>query len=223
MSLFSKPKAVIWPKTTTVDLYLDRAENNIFSVEANLWHPMTSAEVQSLDLLLTQNHVDTASILIPDDVVFTKSFVYDSEITTIDKSEVIGLAESFVHVKIDPDFMDYKLIPSNGKTVILAHIFDRAKVEALRTNLAQIHLKSFSFESVSQAIAKIISLKFADEYFLIYPLSSNEYTLLLSRKDSVYLTANLKGTSLEVQKIINYSNLYFSRPTTKFYTPTIKL
>lgn len=219
MSLFSKPKAVLWPKDGTTELYLDRPENNVFPIDINLWKTCTPAEIQSLTLFLAQNKVDSCTILIPDDVVFTKSFIYDSEITTIDKTEVIGLAASFVKFKIHPDFIDYRLIPAAGKTIILSHIFDKSKVEALKTNLEALKLKSFAFESVSQAISKVISLRFDGEYFLIYPLSGHEYTLMLSKKDSVYLTANIKGPDLEVQKIINYSNLYFPVRTTKFYLP----
>jgi len=219
MSLFSKPKTVLWSKSGTTTLYFDRMENNIFPVDIDIWKTCTPAEIQSLTLLLSQNKVDSCTILIPDDVVLTKSFIYDSEITSIDKSEVIGLAESFVKFKINPDYIDYRLIPTSGKTIILAHIFDKTKVEALKINLESLKLKSFSFESVSQAISKVISLRFSGEYFLVYPLSEHEYTLLLSKKDSVYLTANLKGPDLEVQKIINYSNLYFPAQTTKFFIP----
>jgi hypothetical protein len=219
MSFFSKTKAVLWPKSATTDLYLDRVENNVFSVDIDLWKTCTSTEIQSLVLLLGQNKVDICTILIPDDVVVTKSFIYDSEITSIEKAEVIGLAESTVHFKIHPDYLDYRLIPTSGKTTILAHIFDKSKIESLKTNLDLLKLKSFAFESVSQSISKVISLRFPGEYFLIYPLSKSEYTLSLSKKDSVYLTANLKGPELDVQKIINYSNLYFPTLTTKFYVP----
>lgn len=219
MSFFSKPKAVLWPKSTSTDLYLDRTENNVFSVDINLWKPCSAVEIQSLILLFDQNKTDSCTILIPDDVVVTKSFIYDSEISSIEKSEVISLAESTVHFKIHPDFIDFRLIPTSGKTIILAHIFDKSKIESLKTNLDLLKLKKFGFESVSQSISKVISLKFNGEYFLIYPLTKNEYTLSLSKKDSVYLTANLKGPELDVQKIINYSNLYFPAHTTKFYVP----
>ena len=219
MSLFSKPKAVLWPKDQSVDLYIDKVENNIFSLDINLWKASSESEIQSLNLLLSQNKIDSCTILVPDDVVFTKSFLYDSEIKSIDKSEVVSLAESFVHFKIHPDYIDYKLIQNSGKTIIQAHIFDKTKIESLKTNLGLLKLKSLTFESVSQSISKIIASRFNGEYFLLYPLNQTEYTLLLSQKDSVYLTANLKGTLLDVQKIINYSNLYFSSVTTKFYLP----
>jgi len=44
--------------------------------------------------------------------------------------------------------------------------------------------------------------------------------LILAKGNSVYLTATLKGTSLDIQKIINYSKLYFSTAIKKIFTPT---
>jgi hypothetical protein len=220
MPMFSRPKAVLWPKANSVDLYLDKSENNIFSLDLNLWHTCSASELQSLDLLLSQNSVTECTILVPDDIVFTKSFIYDSEITSIDKNEVIGLAESFINFKIHPDFIDYRLIPSSGKTIILAHIFEHSKINTLETNLKSLHLKSYSLKSVSDSIAHIISQKFDGEYFLIFPQSLGEYTLLLAKNDAVYLTSTLKGKELEIQKIINYSKLYFPTLTTKFYIPS---
>ncbi len=219
MSLFSKPKVVLWPKSNSTDIYLDKSDNNIFSLDVSLWKTCSDIEIQSVNSLFTQQKITNLTILVPDDVIYTKSFVYDTEIKTIDKAEVIGLAESFINFKIDPEYIDYKLIQSSGKTIIQSHIFDKSKIEALKSNLSLLKLESFSFESVSQAISKIISSRYDKEYFLLYPLNQNEFTLLLSQGDSVFLTSNLKGPDLEVQKIVNYSKLYFSSPTTKFYVP----
>ena len=72
------------------------------------------------------------------------------------------------------------------------------------------------------AIAKVVSTFFDQEYFFLYPLNQTESTLLLARKDSVFLTANVKNNALDIQKIINYSNLYFSAPITKIYVPANK-
>ncbi len=44
--------------------------------------------------------------------------------------------------------------------------------------------------------------------------------MILAKGNSVYLTATLKGTSLDIQKIINYSKLYFSTAIKKIFTPT---
>jgi hypothetical protein len=86
--------------------------------------------------------------------------------------------------------------------------------------LELLQLKSISYESVSQAIANVISQKNSGEYFLVYPTFANEFLLLLAAGNSVYLTAIIKGKDLEIQKLINYSKLYFPNIVTKFYVPT---
>ena len=220
MALFSKPRVVIWPKDNSVNIYLDRADNNIFSLDINLWKNCSESDLQALSTLFTEQGIDTATILIPDDVVFTKSFIYDTQITEIDKNEVIGLAKSFISFKISPDHINYDLVQSNGKTIIQARIFEKSKITALEDNLHSLSLKSFSFESVSQSIANIISQKFSDQYFLIYPLENSEYLLMLAAKDSIYLTSIIKGKELEIQKLINYSKLYFPSIVTKIFVPS---
>ena len=85
MSLFSKPKLIFWPKAKTVELYVDRKENNTLSFDINLWQKCTEKDLESLALYLKQNKFDSISFLIPDDVIFTKSFTYDTKIESIDK------------------------------------------------------------------------------------------------------------------------------------------
>lgn len=220
MALFSKPRVVIWPKNNSVNIYLDRADNNIFSLDINLWKSCSESDLQALSTLFAEQGIDTATLLIPDDVVFTKSFIYDSEITEIDKNEVIGLAKSFISFKISPEYINYDLVQSSGKTIIQARIFEKSKITALEDNLHSLSLKSFSFESISQSIANIISHKFSDQYFLIFPLDNSEYLLMLAANDSVYLTSIIKGKELEIQKLINYSKLYFPSIVTKIFVPS---
>lgn len=225
MSLFSNPSCIVWPRLSSVDIYLDKTSGNVFSLDLSLWQECTPAQIQSLALSFKQNNIDSCTILLPDDVVFTKSFIYDSVISTIDKSEVIGLAESFINFKINPERIDYQLIPTDNKTIILAHIYDHNKMLALENNLKALNLKSYQFVPVSQAISDLISSKLSDtpqEYFVIHPLNQNEYTLTLASGKVVYLTSNLKGDTLDIQKIINYSKLYFPNVTSKFYLPSDK-
>ncbi len=222
MSLFSKPKLVLWPKSKTIDLYLDRKENNTFSFNLNLWQDLSSKDLEPLALYLNQNKFSSASILIPDDVVITKSFTYDSKIDNIDKKEVISLASNFVNFQIDPNSIEYKLSQENDKTIIQAFIYDKPKMDILKTNLGKIGLGSFFIKSVSVAISTVISSIYKQEFFLVYPLNDQEYTLLLSKDNSVYLTVNVKGPSLDIQKIVNYSNFYFSSVTKKIYLPSDK-
>lgn len=221
--LFSKkPVTVLWPKFDNVAVYRDQKENNTFSVDLNLWTKLSESEISTLRNYLAQNQITQCTILIPDDILLTKSFLYDSKIDSIDKNEVIGLAESFVPFKINPDAIDYNLVEAEERTIIQSRIFDQSKINHLKENLDQLNLHSYSFVSVSASIVKVVNTFFDQEYFFLYPLNQTESTLILARKDSVFLTANVKNSALDIQKIINYSNLYFSTPTSKIYLPANK-
>jgi hypothetical protein len=219
MSFFSKPKLVLWPKAKTVELYFDRKENNTLSFDLNLWQKCSDKDLESLSLYFQQNRFDNISVLIPDDIVFTKSFTYDSKIESIDKKEVISLATNLVNFEIDPDAIEYKLTQVNDKTIIQSFIYDKPKLDQLKENLSIIGVKISHLTSVSAAISNIISSIYKQEFFLLYPLNDQEYTLLLSKNNSVYLTVNIKGPSLDIQKVINYSTFYFSSITKKIYIP----
>jgi len=222
MSIFSKSKIVIWPKSQSLEIYQDKKENNNLSFDINLWTTHDEAGLQPLALYVKQNKIEACTVLVSDDIIITRSFIYDSQISEIDKKEVIGLAEGFVKFKIDPSSIEYKLVPGDNKTVIQSTIFDKSKIDTLISNLEKTGIKSCSIKTVSSSISNAVSTFFDKEYFLLYPLNSSEYTLILSKGSSVYLTSNFKGSSLDIQKIINYSNLYFSNPTTKIYLPQNK-
>lgn len=222
MSLFSKPKVVFWPKDKSLEIYIDKKENNHFTLDINLWQENSDKDLESLTNYLSQNKINECSVLLPDDVILTKSFIYDTKIDQIDKKEVIGLAESFVPFKIDPESINYTLIQETNKTIIQSTIFDVSKMAVLRNNLTKLSLQINNFTSVSSAISKVLSHIYTNQFFLIYPLNDNEYTLLLSKNNIVYLTNNFKGSSLDIQKTINYSNLYFSTPANKVYYPENK-
>ncbi len=219
MSFFSKPKLILWPKTKTVDLYVDRKENNTISFDLNLWQKCSDKDLESISLYIKQNKFNSVSVLIPDDVVFTKSFTYDTKIDSIDKKEVIGLAANLVNFKIDSEALDYKITQINNKTIIQSFIYDKPKLDQLKSNLEIIGVRVSQLTPVSAAISNTVSSIYKQEFFLIYPLNDQEYTLLLSKNNSVYLTINLKGPSLDIQKIVNYSNFYFSSLTKKIYIP----
>lgn len=220
MSFFSKPKIVLWPKTKSVDVYIDRKENNTLSFDFNLWQKCSDKDLESLALYFKQNKIDSVSVLVPDDIIFTKSFTYDTKIESIEKKEVIGLASNLVNFKIDPEAIDYKLIQTEDKkTIIQSFIYDKPKLDQLTANLESIDVKISKLNSVASAISNTISSIYKQDFFLIYPLNDQEYTILLSKDNSVYLTANLKGPSLDIQKILNYSTFYFSNITKKVYAP----
>jgi len=219
MSLFSKPKVILWPRDKSVEIYINRAENNRVILDLDLWRPKTLQELEPLAFFFQKNKISNCSVLIPDDIALTKSFIYDTKIDAIDKKEVIGLAESFVPFKIDSEAIEYNLIQGEDKTIIRSVIFEKSKTDNLEKNLAQINININLLRPVSDAISNVVSSIYKQEFFLIYPLNEHEYTLLLSKDNQIYLTANFKGPELDIQKTINYSNLYFSTPAKKLYYP----
>lgn len=219
MSFFSKPKVVVWPKDKSIEIYFHRKDNNFFSIDINLWTEKQTKDLESFIFFLRQNKIDSVSVLIPDDVAVTKSFVYDTKIESIDIKEVIGLASGFINFKIDPDSIDYSLIQTEDKTIINSIIYDKSKFDNLKNNLTQAGLKIEFYQPVSAAISSVISTICLSEFFLIYPLNEHEYTLLLSKNNQVYLTSNFKGPDLDIQKTVNYAQLYFSNPVKKIYYP----
>lgn len=219
MSLFSRPKTIIWPKAQSTEIFLDKKENNFFSSEINLWQDLSEADQQSLSFYIKQNGIKECAVLIPDDIVVTKSFIYDSKITTIDVKEVVGLAESFVHFRVFDDSIDYNLVPAGEKTIIQARIFQKDKYDILKANLSKLGLVILETVPVSASITKIFSAVCPAEYFLFYPHGTAEVTLILAKGDSVFLSTNLKKNALDIQKLINYSKLYFNSIITKIFVP----
>jgi len=219
MSLFSKPKVVIWPKNKSVEIYLNKKENNFFSLDIDLWVKQTEKDLEGLYLFLQQNKVTSFSVLIPDNIVVTKSFVYDTKIDSIDVKEVIGLASNAVDFDISPEYLNYSLIQGEDKTIINALIFNKSKFEVLKENLLLLKSQIDNYTPVSTAISNVVSKVFLGEFFLVYPLNNNECTLLLSKNNQIYLTANFKKVNLDIQKTINYAQLYFSNPVKKIYYP----
>lgn len=217
MPLFAKPKIVFYPKSSNLEIYLDKKENNISSFDINLWKDQSETDLQPLAYFLKQNKITEATVLISDDIALTKSFIYDSKISSIEKKEVIGLAESFISFKIDPEYLEYQLINSGEKTIIKATIYQKEKLSILKNNLSILGFTNISTISVSSAISKIISKFNSDQYFMVYPLDQKDYLLFLSSGPDVYLSTVIKGPVLDIQKIINYSTLYFKDPTQKIY------
>lgn len=219
MSLFSKHKVILWPKAKTTEVYIDQKEKNNLSFDVSLWKELGDKDLESLATYFHQNKINSVSVLLPDDVVFTKSFTYDTQIDTIDKKEVIGLATNLVDFEIDPDGINYNITQIDNKTIIQALICDKPKLDQLGSNLQKIGININQLTPVSSAITNVITNIYKDDFFLIYPLNESEYTLSLSKNGSVYLTNNLKGPNLDIQKIVNYSKLYFSKITKKIYLP----
>lgn len=219
MSLFSKPRAFLWPRPQSVDVYLSDGSPNTYSFDLNLWETKSEADLLPLRDFFHSQKIDKISLLLPDDVVLTKSFIYDSPITTIDPKEIVLLAQSFVNFEIDAQAIEYQLSPLDSKTIIRATIRDQKKLGPVLQNLATLGLPVTAITSVAASISKAISTVDSESYFAIYPLTKTEYVLLLARGPILYLTSIIKSFPADLQKIINYSHLYFSTTTQKFFIP----
>ncbi|MDD4106518.1 MAG: LytR C-terminal domain-containing protein [Candidatus Shapirobacteria bacterium] len=222
MSFFLKPKVVIWPKNKSLEVFLDKKDNNFFSLDLNLWDDRPEKELESFLFFIRQNKINNCSVLIPDDIAVTKSFVYDTKIESIDKKEVIGLAMGCVNFEINTDSIEYSLVQQENKTIINAIIFDKLKLDKLKNNLAKTGLEINLLRPVSAAITNVISSIYLSEYFFVYPLNTHEYTLFLAKDNQVYLSTNFKGPAFDIQKTLNYAQLYFSTPVKKLYVPENK-
>ncbi len=220
MALFSKPKVIIWPQANSVEVFIDKDSNNHVSFDISLSKPQTQADLEPIIFFCKKNNIKDIHLLLSDDLVLTKSFVHDSTISQIDQNELSLLAKSSVDFEIDPNFIVSSLVPRQGKTIIKSHILKPKKFTNLVVNLKSLGLNIISLTSVSQALAHLFTNFYDQDYFLLFPLSKTRRLFFLAQKGSVYLSEVLKGDKLEVQKIINYSKLYFDTLTTKFFSPS---
>ena len=218
MSLFSAPKVVLLPKKDSLEIYLGKKDNNAFTFNIDLFKDLPDSEIQPLLDFFKSNSKEVYCCL-PDDVSVTKSFIYDSKAENLDKKEIKALAESSITFPIEPEFIDFQLDQNlPDKTIIRAKISDASKLTILQKNLAKLGLTVRQYETVSQLIANVVVSFYKDDYFFVYP-TSGELFLILAKGQSVFLTTKLKGASPELQKIINYSPLYFQKNTTKIFVP----
>lgn len=95
MSLFKSPKVVIWPKAKVLEIYQPKSDDNILSFDINLWETLADPEIERLNLFFKSNHFTEATVLVSDDVVFTRTFIYDSPATSVSSNEIVTLAAPF--------------------------------------------------------------------------------------------------------------------------------
>ena len=77
MSTSKLSSVVFWPKADTLNIYFAKSEDNLISFEINLWKLQSDEEITRLSAFLKSRRITSASVLVDDDVVFTRSFVYD--------------------------------------------------------------------------------------------------------------------------------------------------
>jgi hypothetical protein len=219
MSLFGGQRVVIWPKAKTLDIYLNRHDDNILSFDINLWQTLPDTEITRLSQFLKSNHFTSATVLIEDNVVFTKSFIYDQAVATLDPKEVVALSKDMVNFDIDPASVTFELVPKGDKTLVSTRIFNQKKLAPLLKNLSLLHLK-LKYSAVSESLAKVFSGFYQEPFFVFYPLDSDsEYIAALCARGKVYFTSPIKKALPEVKKIINYSKSYFSTHVSKVFLP----
>lgn len=219
MSLFSKPKVVLWPKKDSLEIYFDKTDNNTLSFETDLWQSQSEDSLKNLASFFQKNNISQVYVILDDTYVITKTFIYDSVITTLDPSEVITLAKDSVEFKISPEAVTFDLEPDNERTLVRTRIFNQDKFLVLTSNLEKLGLKVLDYETLSSALAKLYTHFDSGEHFLFYPISAHDYLAILSNQGHVYLTSIIKKTLPELKKLLNYSQAFFGNPKPTQYFP----
>lgn len=219
MSLFSKPKVVLWPKKDSLEIYFDKTDNNTLSFETNLWEEQSDSVLSNLAAFFRQNKITQLYVLLDDTYVITKTFVYDSVITTLNPEEVVTLAKDSVDFKISSEAVTFDLEPDNDRTLVRTRIFNQEKFQILTNNLAKLNLKVIDYETISSAVIKLYFHFDNGQYFFFYPISSHDYVAILSNQGRVYLTSIIKNTLPELKKLLNYSQAFFSNSAPTQYLP----
>lgn len=215
-----KKKLVLWAKNASVEIYSIANKNNATVIDCNLYKEGVDFELATLKDYLLHEKPDLITVLLGEDTVVTKSFVYDAKTDNIDKQEVIKLAHSSVNFELDPESAEFSLLKIPDKTIIRCELYNKLKFNVLQTNLSKLSLPArITYSPLSSALARSVSNFYQEEYFLLYPTDKNDYTLLLAKGDLVYLSNKLKGTHPDLQKIINYSNLYFDKTVNRLFFP----
>jgi len=218
MSTSNLSNIIFWPKADNLNIYFAKSEDNLISFEMNLWVEQSAEEIARLATFLKNKKITNASVLIDDNVVFTRSFVYDEKVTTVALDEVVTLAKGTAPFEIVPSQVTYEVVPQGEKSLIQTRIFDQTKLSPLLKNLGALNLK-LSYFALSEALIKLFDHFYDKPYFIIYPLES-DYLVTLGFGGKVYLTSIVKKTLIDIKKIINYSSAYFGSQATKIFLPS---
>ncbi|HNY04541.1 MAG TPA: LytR C-terminal domain-containing protein [Candidatus Woesebacteria bacterium] len=219
MSLFSKPKVVLWPKKDSLEIYFDKTDNNTLSFEIDLWQSQSADNLQNLATFFQKNNVSQVYVILDDTYIITKTFIYDSVITTLDPNEVVTLAKDSVDFKISPEAVTFDLEPDNERTLVRTRIFNQEKFLLLTSNLEKLGLKVLDYETLSSALVKLYAHFDSGQHFLFYPINTHDYLAILSNQGRVYLTSIIKKSLPELKKLLNYSQAFFANPKPTQYFP----
>jgi len=220
MSLFRKSDLVVWPKNHSVEIFINRKDNNHFVFEFDLWQPLIDSDIKSLHSFFKPLSIKNVFWILGDDVVVTRSFIYESSIENINKDEISAMMAGSVDFEIDKNLLSYKLEQNKDKTIIRVNLVDGKKIDILKNNLTRLGLKITDYQVLSSLITNTVSQFYQDTYSIIYPLDAPQYLFILSQGTKIYLTDIIKGVSLDIKKKINYSELYFDQICQKLFLPS---
>jgi len=220
MSFLRKSDLVIWPKNHSVEIYINQKDNNHFVFEFDLYQPLIDADIKSLHSFFKSLSTNNIYWIIGDDIVITRSFIYESSIENINKDEISAMMTNNVDFDIDKDLLTYKLEQNKDKTIIRVNLVDGKKIDILKNNINRLGLKVSDYRLLSCLITNTVSQFYQDTYSIIYPLDTPQYLFILSQATKIYLTDIIKGVSLDIKKKINYSELYFDQICNKLFIPS---
>ncbi|RLC35583.1 hypothetical protein DRH14_00550 [Candidatus Shapirobacteria bacterium] len=210
MFVLKHQKVVFWIQKKRLEVYFDKKETNHFSFETDLLTTLDSSQLENLSTFLIQHKVKKVDLLVNNNIVINKSFVYDSKIDKIDNKELMALAKDIANFEIDADFITYQLNHRSKDTLIKTTIYDKQSLNNLFQNIYKLGLKIGLVTTVSQTISSLVSSFYKQEYFLLYKNSQSTYLSLLAKQKEMYLSLDIKNLDIDFPKAFNYSKLYFS-------------
>ncbi|MFA6602762.1 MAG: LytR C-terminal domain-containing protein [Candidatus Shapirobacteria bacterium] len=219
MGIFSRPQLILWPKANHLEIYFFRPTDNHFSFDFNLWAEIQPSDLSTLKTFIAQSKAKDAWVIVSDEYMVRRTFVYDSKIDAIDTGELISIAKDYVDFPIESDAISSQFETFDDKTLILTTIKNKPKLDQLHQNLSELGLSQYSLASTSELLARVFSRFYPESFLAIYPTAPNDNTLFIAQNNRVYLSASVKNQNFEIQKTLNYSKLYFSSPIKKIYIP----
>jgi len=220
MSFFRKSDLVIWPKNHSLEVFVNQKDNNHFIFDFDFWQPLPDSDIKSLHSFFKTYSIKNLFWILGNDVVITRSFIYESSIENINKDEISAMMANSVDFDIDKNLLSYKLEQNQDKTIIRVSLVDGKKIDILKNNLTKLGLKVTDYQPLSFLITNTVSQFYDQTYSIIYPLDSPQYLFILSYATKIYLTDIIKGVSLDIKKKINYSALYFDQVCQMLFLPS---
>ncbi len=218
--LFSSPsKATFWPKPDRLDIFVNRKSNYLITLDLSLWEKKTQKDLETLANLFKDLKPKSIDVIVPDDAVFCRSFIYEDSPETVSQKFVADLSRPLCPFDVVPDYVDFNLISQDGKLLIKTVIYDQKTIDILKSNFSQISQLPLNLIPLSQACINSFSLSTSGQYFLLYPLNKQSSLLVLANNNVVYLSQVLKSSKIDIQKNVNFSKQYFGQSVNRLFMP----